>query len=104
MKGVSTLASIYKRGKTWAYKVYYYVDGKQKAVSKSGFKTKVEAKDASIKRENEMLNGKNFDKEKVLLADYMKSWKKLYKDDTVSVKTLALLQTIINYVEKEFNI
>lgn len=104
MKGVSTLASIYKRGKTWAYKVYYYVDGKQKAVSKSGFKTKAEAKDASVKRENEILNGKNFDKEKVLLADYMKSWKKLYKDDTVSVKTLALLQTIINYVEKEFNI
>ena len=41
------MASIYKRGKTWAYKVYYYDNGKQKAVSKSGFKTKAEAKDAS---------------------------------------------------------
>ena len=85
MKGVSILASIYKRGKTWAYKVYYYVDGKQKAVSKSGFKTKAEAKDAAVKRENEMLIGKNFDKEKVLLADYMKSWIILYKEDTVSL-------------------
>lgn len=31
------MASIYKRGKTWTYKVYYYENGKQKAVSKSGF-------------------------------------------------------------------
>lgn len=104
MKGVSTLASIYKRGKTWAYKVYYYVDGKQKAVSKSGFKTKAEAKDASIKRENEMLSGKNFDKEKVLLADYMKSWIKLYKEDTVSLKTLAKMKSVLRYIEKNFNV
>lgn len=104
MKGVSTLASIYKRGKTWAYKVYYYVDGKQKAVSKSGFKTKAEAKDASIKRENEMLNGKNFDKEKVLLADYMKSWIKLYKEDTVGITTLAKIKNVLHYIEKHFNV
>ena len=49
------MASIYKRGKAWAYKVYYYENGKQKAVSKSGFKTKAAAKDAAILRENEML-------------------------------------------------
>ena len=98
MKGVSTLASIYKRGKTWAYKVYYHVEGKQKAVSKSGFKTKAEAKDASIKRENEMLNGKNFDKEKVLLADYMKSWIKLYKEDTVGITTLAKIKNVLHYI------
>lgn len=98
------MACIYKRGKSWAYKVYYYDNGKQKAVSKSGFKTKAEAKDASIKRENEMLNGKNFAKEKIYLADYMKSWMKLYKEDTVSLKTLARIQSILNYVEKNFNI
>ena len=74
------MASVYKRGKTWAYKVYYYDNGKQKAVSKSGFKTKAEAKDASVKRENEMLNGKNFAKEKIYLADYMRTWKKIYKE------------------------
>lgn len=104
MKGVSTLASIYKRGKKWAYKVYYCIDGQQKVASKSGFKTKAEAKDAAVKRENEMLIGKNFDKEKVLLADYMKSWIKLYKEDTVSLKTLARMQTILDYVEKNFNL
>lgn len=104
MKGVSTLASIYKRGKTWAYKVYYYVDGKQKAVSKSGFKTKAEAKDASIKRENEMLTHKNVNQELILLADYMEYWKKLYKENTVSEKTIARLNTVIQYVRRTFNL
>ena len=73
------MASIYKRGKTWTYKVYYKDNGKQKAVSQSGFKTKAEAKDASILRENELLQGKDFAKERMSLSDYMLYWKKLYK-------------------------
>ena len=97
------MASVYKRGKTWAYKVYYYDNGKQKAVSKSGFKTKAEAKDASVKRENEMLSGKDFSKEKIYLADYMKSWKKLYKDGTVSIGVLKRIDMVIRYVEKNYN-
>ena len=98
------MACIYKRGKTWAYKVYYYDNGKQKAVSKSGFKTKAEAKDASVKRENEMLNGKNFAKEKIYLADYMENWKKLYKEDTVSLKSISRINSIISYVRKNYNL
>lgn len=62
--------------------------GKQKAISKSGFKTTAKTKDASIKRENEILNDKNFSK-KVYLADYIENWRKLYKDDRVSLKLLA---------------
>lgn len=98
------MACIYKRGKSWAYKVYYHVDGKQKAASKSGFKTKAEAKDASIKRENELLLGKNFAKEKMYLADYMKSWKKLYKDGTVSAGVLKRIDMVIRYVEENYNL
>ena len=89
------MASIYKRGKTWTYKVYYYENGKQKAVSKSGFKTIAEAKDASILRENEMLQVKNFAKERMLLADYMENWKKLYKDGTVSLGVSKRIDMII---------
>ena len=98
------MACIYKRGKTWAYKVYYYDNGKQKAVSKSGFKTKAEAKDASVKRENEMLQGKNFAKEKIYLADYMRSWKKLYKDGTVSESVSIRIDMVIRYVENNYNL
>ena len=98
------MASICKRGKTWTYKVYYYENGKQKAVSKSGFKTKAEAKDASILRENEMLQGKDFAKERMLLADYMENWKKLYKDGTVSLGVSKRIDMIIRYVRKNFNV
>lgn len=98
------MASVYKRGKTWAYKVYYYDNGKQKAVSKSGFKTKAEAKDASVKRENEMLSGKDFSKEKIYLADYMKAWKTLYKEGTVSVGVLKRIDLVIRYVEDNYNL
>ena len=98
------MASIYKRGKTWTYKVYYYDNGKQKAVSKGGFKSKAEARDASILRENEMLQGKNFSKEKMLLADYMENWAKLYKDGTIAFKSMRRLKTITAYVREYYNI
>lgn len=98
------MASIYKRGKTWSYKVYYYDNGKQKAVSRSGFKTKAEAKDASILRENEMLQGKNFSKEKMLLADYMENWANLYKDGTIAFKSMRRLRTITAYVREYYNV
>ena len=96
------MASIYKRGKTWTYKVYYYDNGKQKAVSKGGFKSKAEARDASILRENEMLQGKNFSKEKMLLADYMENWASLYKDGTIAYKSMRRLKTITAYVRGIF--
>ena len=98
------MASIYKRGKTWAYKVYYYDNGKQKAVSKSGFKTKAEAKDASVLRENEMLLGKNFSKERTFLADYMENWRKLYKENVISPKTLQQIRIVTNYVRENYNL
>ena len=98
------MASIYKRGKTWSYKVYYYDNGKQKAVSKSGFKTKGEAKDASVIRENEMLQGKNFSKERTFLADYMENWRKLYKENVISPKTLQQIRIVTNYVRKSYNL
>ena len=98
------MASIYKRGKAWAYKVYYYDNGKQKAISKSGFKTKAEAKDAAVLRENEMLQGKNFSKERTFLADYMENWRKLYKDDVVSLKTLQQIRIVTNYVRNNYNL
>lgn len=98
------MASIYKRGKTWSYKVYYYDNGKQKAVSKSGFKTKAEAKDASVIRENEMLQGKNFSKERTFLADYMENWRKLYKENVISPKTLQQIRIVTNYVRKGYNL
>ena len=98
------MASITKRGKTWAYRVYYYENGERKYVSQSGFRTKAEAKDASVLKENELLVGKKFEKDKVLLGDYMETWKKLYKEDTISLKGISRINTVISYVKENYNL
>ena len=98
------MASITKRGKTWSYRVYYYDNGERKYVSQSGFRTKAEAKDASVLKENEMLIGKNISKEQMLLADYMENWKNLYKEDTISVGGISRINTIIKYVRNNYNL
>lgn len=98
------MASITKRGKTWAYRVYYYENGERKYVSQSGFRTKAEAKDASVLKENEMLIGKKFEKDKVLLGSLMRKWFALFKEGTITQVTKARYMTIIKYVEDEFNI
>lgn len=98
------MASISKRGKVWAYRVYYYDNGERKYVSQSGFRTRAEAKDASILKENELLNGRNFSKENALLADYMELWKKLFKVGHVSAGTISRMNTIIKYVRNNYNL
>lgn len=98
------MASITKRGKTWGYRIYYYENKKRKYISRSGFRTKAEAKDASVLKENEMLIGKNISKEQMLLADYMENWKNLYKEDTISVGGISRINTIIKYVRNNYNL
>lgn len=98
------MASIYKRGNKWAYKVYYTVDGKQKVISKSGFPTKRSATDSAILKENELLIGKQFEKENILLADYCNQWVKLFKWDTVTPKTRSRYETFMSYIEQEYNL
>lgn len=104
MKGMVKMA-VYKRGNTWAYKVYYYdSNNKQRVVSKSGFKRKSDAEKAMILRQSEMLNGRNFDKENTPFATYSEQWIKLYKLDTVSVKTQKRYETIIQYIKENYNL
>lgn len=98
------MASISKRGKVWAYRVYYYDNGERKYVSQSGFRTRAEAKDASILRENELLHGKNFSKENIRLADYMEQWKKLFKVGHVSLNTISRIDTVIKYIRNNYNL
>ncbi|MCG9794321.1 Arm DNA-binding domain-containing protein [Staphylococcus argenteus] len=74
------MASFQKRGKYWRYRIYY-VDslGKEKSFSKSGFRTKNEAKKAAIEAENKF--NKGFKEEvtytlKKWLDYYLETWRK----------------------------
>ena len=46
------MASFQKRGKFWRYRIYFRdKDGIEKSISKSGFRTKAEAKKAALEIE-----------------------------------------------------
>ncbi|HEC2150332.1 TPA: Arm DNA-binding domain-containing protein, partial [Staphylococcus delphini] len=52
------MATFQKRGNKWRFRTYYYdVNGIRKAISRSGFKTKAEAKRAAIEVENALNKG-----------------------------------------------
>lgn len=96
--------SITKRGDVWQYRIKYFANGERKSVSQSGFKTKRDAKDAAIIKENELLSGQDIGKDKIPLADYMERWKTLYKDGTVSVGVSKRIDMIIRYVKENYNL
>ncbi|MGY3724983.1 Site-specific recombinase XerD [Granulicatella balaenopterae] len=104
-KGMVNMPYVHKRGKTWSYRVYYDTDdGKRKYVSKSGFKNKRSAKEAGELKKEELkyLDPKN--QHDMLLADYMVRWMELYKVGKVSIKTIKSIETVINYVRKNYNL
>lgn len=52
------MANFQKRGQTWGYTVSNTVNGKDKQLTKSGFKTKKEAKLAAYEIESKLRQGK----------------------------------------------
>lgn len=88
----------------WQYRIQYVLNGERKSVSKSGFKTKRDAKDAAVLKESELNNGVDVFAGKTLLADYMQRWKELYKDGVISERGSLRIHWIIDYVRKEYNL
>lgn len=69
-----------KRGHSWQYRFEVSkVQGKRKQITKSGFKTKKEARAAGLKALDEYLNlGTVYKSENISLADYLDLWYKAY--------------------------
>ena len=89
------MASFRKRGKSWEYRVTK--DGE--VYSKSGFRTKTEAKVAADKIEYELNIGMQLDKADQLFVDYYKEWIEVYKlgvfskgTDNFYLNALALIE------------
>ncbi len=47
MRGVKSVASFKRRGKTWTYVISHTVNGKTEQITKGGFRTKGEAKEVA---------------------------------------------------------
>ncbi|MGI8152471.1 integrase [Staphylococcus haemolyticus] len=74
------MASFQKRGKYWRYRIYYTDHlGNEKSLTKSGFKTKSEAKKAAIEAENNLNKGYKEEKNYTInewLDYYLETWRK----------------------------
>lgn len=91
------MASIFKRGKTYAVSVSIPENGKYKKKSRSGFKTKAEANAWAVEMESSKAKGfVSFDKDQ-LLSEYFKEWYETYKNDS-SRATQVWYKTIHGYI------
>ena len=122
------MATYQKRGSSWRYRVHYLdKNGKKHAISKSGFKTKAEAKKAAIEVENNLNKGYKEENNYILidwLEYYLETWRKnkisdssfeieqfskkrildFYKDINIKDITPSLHQSFINYlIEKGYS-
>lgn len=82
------MATYFKRGKTWSTKVRWYdSDGQRHSKSKSGFSTKLLAKQWAVDQESKLNKGVQIAKE-ISLVDYYNNWVNTYKKDKLSTITL----------------
>lgn len=96
------MASFRKRGKNWEYRIRFKdKDGKHKEYSKGGFSTKVEAKTAATKAENELLKGNNLS-ENPIFIEYMNHWYETYRKDKHSAKNNKDIQFTMNVAKRYF--
>lgn len=76
------MASFFKRGKTWSYRIQKKKNGKIILdYQQSGFRSKREAEVHAMQKELDLSKGKTIAKEDIIFADYYADWIKLYKVD-----------------------
>ncbi|HEC2210714.1 TPA: site-specific integrase [Staphylococcus delphini] len=84
------MATFQKRGNKWRFRTYYYdVNGIRKAISRSGFKTKAEAKRAAIEVENALNKGMKENKN-YLLDEWLEYYLKTWRNDKLSESTIEI--------------
>ena len=90
--------NVKKRGKVYQYQFEVgKVNGKRKRISKSGFKTKLEAEKAGTKAYNEFLNtGLVFKEENISYSDYLDYWLNNYCKTNLRYNTIQAYTTIVN--------
>lgn len=92
------MASFRKRGDVWQYRIKH--NGKE--ISKSGFRTKGEAKVAADKVEHELNIGVQVNKADQLFVDYYKQWIKTFKLGVYSEETDRFYLNAVKLIEEYF--
>jgi len=94
---------IYKRGKTWTYRIRYIDDdGNRKSLSKSGFKTKTEAHTNGLEIELKYKQVGLSNNENITFYDYYQDWIKAYKLGKLDRTTESRYKSIGKVIKKNF--
>ncbi|UUY78075.1 tyrosine-type recombinase/integrase [Staphylococcus saprophyticus] len=84
------MAQIEKRGNKWRCRVFYHDEmGTRKSISKSGFKTKTEAKRVATELENSLNKGMQVQKD-YKLKDWLEYYLKTWRNDKLSQSTIEI--------------
>ncbi|PWZ94945.1 site-specific integrase, partial [Staphylococcus pseudintermedius] len=84
------MATFQKRGNKWRFRTYYYDEkGERKAVSRSGFNTKSEAKRAAAEVENALNKGMQENKN-YRLNEWLEYYLKTWRNDKLSESTIEI--------------
>ncbi|WP_341636414.1 tyrosine-type recombinase/integrase [Staphylococcus casei] len=84
------MAQIEKRGSKWRYRIFYYNEtGIRKSISKSGFRTKSDAKRAAVELENSLNSGMQVQKY-YLLNEWLDFYLKTWRNDKLSQSTIEI--------------
>lgn len=98
--------SIYKRGKTWTYRVDIGRDpftNKRNQISKGGFRTKKECQDALAKILTEYNEGSYVNESEVTLKDFADKWLEIYeRTGNIKPSTIKTRKTQKNRIMKYF--
>lgn len=98
------MASIYKRGNTWTANIFVMKDGKRRRKTKSGFKTKAQAKGWANEMEVAKQNNTLTLRSDMLFADFYDNWFVTFKAPTITKATsrwyLYVSKSIRDYFPK----
>jgi len=94
------MGTLRKRGETWTYQIFLKdANSKSKFITKGGFKSQREAKNAMRELENEIQNNGYINEKKIKLSDFLDQWIESYKNN-ISLPSTQYYQNIINRINK----
>ncbi|MEH7342709.1 site-specific integrase [Bacillus sp. JJ1532] len=96
------MATFRKRGNTWEYRVYYKCKrtGEGKQLSMSGYKSKTEARLASVEMEGKIKRGFDPSDANKTLNEFFDWWFETYKKGAVSINTEKNIKNAIEMVTR----
>lgn len=103
MNHLTKTTRIYKKQKSWAYRVYYNDEtGKERSINHQGFKRRSDAEDAAREIENRRAVSNLDISEKVSFAIFFESWINTYKIGRYSPSTDSKYQVALKYIQDYF--